>query len=104
MLPEDFVENERGNTWLMSDDDGHYILIGIEVDEDDIETSQYLEITLVPNNYPGFYIQTIQTYNSELLETIQDSFAGWDVRRWNLPVECPVDEVNQIKELEEEVA
>jgi hypothetical protein len=102
-FPENFVETERGNTWLMGDDDRHYILIGLDVDEDDNETSQYLELYLDPNNYPGFTMQPFHTYNEELKKVIQSDFIGWSVRRWNLPFDCPVDEVNEIVE-EEEVA
>ena len=100
-FPEDFAESERGNTWLLGDNDNHYILIGLNVCNNDIEASHYLEISMVPDNYPGFTIETISIYNEELKKFIQDRYAGWAVRKWNLPFDAPVDEVGEIKEEDE---
>jgi hypothetical protein len=89
---EGFCETERGNTWLTAEDGCHYILIGLEVCEEDIEASQYLEISINPANYPALNVEQIEGYNESLAELTKEHYEGWFVRKWNLPVECSVGE------------
>lgn len=98
---ENLCETERGNTWLVSEEGSHLILIGLNISEDDTELSQLIEISIQPENYPGFNMETINIYMADLKHNIQDYNDGWFVRKWNLPFKAPVNENGYIIGLEE---
>ena len=90
---ENFSETERGNTYLVSDDGtNHLVIIGLRVEEDDCEMSQFLQISIIPENYPAVNVDEITIYLKDLANDIKEFNDGWYVRKWNLPFEAPVDE------------
>jgi len=99
---EGLCESERGNTWLTNEEGNHLILVGLNINEDDSELSQLIQISIIPENYPGFNMDTINTYMADLKHDIQDYNEGWFVRKWNLPFKAPVTENGYIIGLEEE--
>ena len=89
--------NERGNTWLMGEDGKHYILIGQDINQDNSAKSSFLEICITPQNYPGFEVSLITEHSTnDMVKHIKERFADWNVRKWNLPVEAPIDEMSCI--------
>ena len=73
------VIDERGNTWLIADEEGwHAIWI-------DNGENSYLEITVTPCNYPGFQMAVIERTPQQLAEHIHKNCNGWLVRKCNIP-------------------
>jgi len=95
-------ESERGNTWLTNEEGSHLILVGLNISEEDTELSQLIEISIQPENYPGFNMETINIYMKDLEHNIRDYNGGWFVRKWNLPFKAPVTEDGYIIGLEDE--
>jgi len=93
---DNFCESECGNTWLSSESGGNYILIGLNINDNDSETSQFLEISILPENYPGLNVCTVTEYVKNMIDHIQERYEGWNCRKWNLSVEVPVNENGEI--------
>ena len=93
---DNFCESECGNTWLSSESGGNYILIGLNINDNDSETSQFLEISILPENYPGLNVCTVTEYVKNIVEHIQERYEGWVCRKWNLPIEAPINEDGEI--------
>jgi hypothetical protein len=79
---------ERGNTWLTGDDGGHYALF-------DIGHAELLEVSITPDNYPGFSVTRIQKTEEELAAHIKEHFAGWYARKCHIDG-VEVDEGGQV--------
>jgi len=98
----ELCECERGNTWLMDSEEGDYILIGLDVNEDVNAKSQFLEISILPENYPGFRVQTINESITDMIAYIQERYEGWFCRKWNLTEDAPINEDSHILGVEVE--
>jgi len=81
----DIHECERGNTWLEDpDSSNHYALIDIG--------DCFLEVCIQCENYPGFHVNTINDKSQEELAAhVNERYAGWYVRKCNLPGVTIVD-------------
>jgi len=104
---EGFSETERGNTYLVGGEGKTLILIGLNVDETDNEPSQFLSISIIPDNYPAVNVDEIKIYLKDLANDIKEYNDGWFICKWNLPFEPQVDKSGFIEndlEDEEEVA
>tara|TARA_Y100000034_G_scaffold127663_1_gene180911 strand:- start:4 stop:327 length:324 start_codon:yes stop_codon:yes gene_type:complete len=75
-LLEGWFETERGNIWLVSDD----IHMGYFKIEGDI----WLEVSVCPENTPGFNICTIEATEEELAKHITKEHAGYFARKLNI--------------------
>ena len=80
-------ETERGNTWL-TDDSGEYILISLD--------QGYLEISILPENYPGLSVRTVDETEGEMVAFIRERYEGWFIRKWNLSSDEPCNEEGYI--------
>jgi hypothetical protein len=79
-LEDGYEECERGNTWFVSADGMNHV---IYVDTPD--PARKLEVTVTPENYPGFYVKllsveksTATTLAAHLTGLVRD---GWTPRR-----------------------
>jgi len=70
--------NERGNTWLYDRENDRQYYLGR------LEGNRWLEITIVPANYPGFVIHTITGTEEDLAAHINDKWAGALIRKCNI--------------------
>ena len=69
---------ERGNTWLITDDD--FIHLAFFSLEDDV----WLQVSIHPGNYPGCEVTVISSTEEELAKYIRDRCSGWLVRKCNI--------------------
>jgi hypothetical protein len=88
-------ETERGNTYLASDG-SHILFIHLNVDFSDCELSQFLQVSVEPENYPSMKVETIYIYLKDLGEHIREHCNGWLVYKWNLPFPAPMTEEGRI--------
>lgn len=93
-LPPGFLESERGNTMLVSEDG--VIQVFIKVAE-----NTYLDISDSPGNYPRFYCAVVQQSAKELREWILECFAGFSIVRWSIDDNPPVTLGSLIPDLED---
>lgn len=70
------VINERGNTWLTNGES--------HVFWHDNGDGTWLEITVTPENSPGFYIGLVETTEEKLRQHIAKECEGWWVKRCNI--------------------
>lgn len=71
--------NERGNTWLMQEDN--------HVAWFTLENGQRLEVSVTPGNYPGFLVTILppeMSTDEHLTKHIHDKCDGWTVCRCNI--------------------
>lgn len=73
-LPDDWMANEKGNTWL-SDDDGNHVA-WLKVGD------RMLEISVTPGNSPGFWARVVGEEN--IADHINKNLQGWTVHRCNI--------------------
>lgn len=83
ILDNNFSENERGNTWLVTEEGDNHIA-WFKLDD-----NHFLEVAVEPYNYPGFKVNVIESTEAELAEHINTKCAGWLIRK------CNVEGVNQ---------
>jgi len=74
----DWCECERGNTWLTGTGGMHYALL-------DFDDKMTLEISILPDNYPGLNVALVRTDEASFAAFIQKRYVGWYVRKCNLP-------------------
>lgn len=87
-IPPDFVDTERGNTWLIQEDGyntNHVAWILLWQNTEPDKPSAYLEVSVTPANYPGFYVGRVDRTSEQLREHIQVKLQGWQVRKCNIP-------------------
>jgi len=94
---EGFSETERGNTYLTGGEGKVLILIGLNVNEDDTEISQFLSISIIPDNYPAVNVDEMKIYLKDLENDIKEYNDGWFVNKWNLPFDAPVNKAGYIE-------
>jgi hypothetical protein len=69
-----------GNTWLVhSEEDYHQVYIALND-----ERTRWLAVSIIPNNYPGFNIDTIDQTEQAIAQDIMETNDGWLVRRLNI--------------------
>jgi hypothetical protein len=76
-LPRNFYACERGNIWLSSDDGKHIAWFGVG-------DSRWLQVSVVPHNYPGFQIASVIFTDEQLAAHIRRRCGGWRVNKLNL--------------------
>lgn len=79
-VKENWFANERGNTWLMDDDGNHIIYV-------DVTPKNRMEITIRPEDYPGFSVSMLKDSDStdeHLSKHINQNYGGWNVRKCNI--------------------
>jgi hypothetical protein len=87
-LPASFEASESECTWLMAEDgDRHLIWVNLPLPD------HYLEIEIVPSNYPGLTMATIHNTADQLHQHILENCGGMLVRKMNLP---GVEEIGDI--------
>ena len=70
--------NERGNTWLRSEEGtNHYFVASTGPNE-------WLEVSIYPHNYPGFNVSTVECSEEEIARQIRRDCDGWTVVRCNI--------------------
>lgn len=81
VLDERFSQCERGNIWLVNDEEPGWHNAWIRLQGD-----IWLEISIRPENYPGLTVQTVQTSNEKLAAHINREFNGgnWLARKCNI--------------------
>ena len=77
VLPKDFAESERGNTWLSNDGGDHatWIRLGGNL---------FLEATITLGNYPGFCLAVIEKTEKQIARHISKNLKGWFVHKCNI--------------------
>jgi hypothetical protein len=80
-LPDDWQVCERGNTWLVSESN--------HVAWFDLPDGKRLEVSVTPDNYPGFYVTVLEDdkgSDAGLLAHVKKLVDdGWIVRKCNIP-------------------
>jgi hypothetical protein len=74
MIQEEICE--RGNTWLQ-DNDNHVFWAHLDGD-------RWLESTVTPGNYPGFFVRVIETTEEKLAAHINKNCQGWSINHLNI--------------------
>jgi hypothetical protein len=78
-LPRNFYTCERGNIWLSDEDGDHIAWFRFGIGND-----QWLKVSVVPGNFPGFQIATVIFTEKQLAAHIRSQCAGWRVNRLNI--------------------
>jgi hypothetical protein len=79
-IPNDWFANERGNTWLMDDDDNHVMWVNVT-------PFIRMEVSICPNDYPGLNICVLseaESTDEHLAKHIHEKCIGWYVRKCNI--------------------
>lgn len=77
-LPDDWMANEKGNTWLCDDDGNHVAWLKAG--------DRMLEVTVTPGNSPGLFVRLLGSDEGPdtIARHINDNLSGWTVRRCNI--------------------
>lgn len=78
-VPDDWMANEKGNTWLCDDDGNHVAWLRLG--------DRMLELTVTPGNSPGLFARVLDREESSpesIAKHINDNLSGWTVRRCNI--------------------
>jgi hypothetical protein len=88
ILPPDWQDDEKGNTWITDEDTGQHLLwvLLARMAEDRIT---YLEIELAPQCSPSWDLRLTTTTPEALAHRIVADYAGFAVNRWGLPGDPP---------------
>lgn len=76
-IPDDWMANEKGNTWLCDDDGNHVAWLKMG--------DRMLEVTVTPGNSPGLFVRLLGSDEGPeaISKHINDNLSGWTVRRCN---------------------
>ena len=74
----DLLLDERGNTWLMNEA-GTTHAAWFKLDD-----GCFLEVTVEPDNYPGFYVRLTKKSETEIAAHINANLQGWFIRKCHL--------------------
>jgi hypothetical protein len=83
VIPDDWMESEKGNT-LLTGDNGK-LVAWIRCGE------RCLEISYTPGNSPAFYIDECEYDPIRIGQHVVEELGGWYCVRWNLDEHPPVD-------------
>jgi hypothetical protein len=79
ILPKTWSDCERGNIWLCTEEMEKHLAYFRMPGKDN-----WLEVSLVPENYPGFNVGVINLSEKGLAAHIQARCDGWVVRKMNI--------------------
>lgn len=77
-LPVDWSDCERGNVYLVGGDGEQHLAYFA------IQQNYWLEVSLVPANYPAFNVAVVQMDENELAQHIIENCTGWTIRKLNI--------------------
>ena len=89
-LDESFCVCERGNIWLAGTESDNQIAY-FHLDDLDDGEMLLLEMSMVPENYPGLDISIVRITPEALAEHIRKKCGGWYVKKLNLVPENSVN-------------
>jgi len=73
---------ERGNTWLTNENRHYFVgFVG------NVEENKWIEISIMPDNYPAFNVFIVEKTETEIVAHINDRFQGWEIHKANLPIQ-----------------
>ena len=85
-LLHDFSDCERGNTWIVNEDQTKhlaYIRLGQE-DNNDKPVYTWLEISICTENYPGLNVALVHKTEAEIAKHIREKCEGHYARKCNI--------------------
>ena len=71
---------ERGNTWLIQCEEGYHLAY-FKLDPG---KNLWIELSIVPPNYPGLHLEVIQKTEYEIVRHINMMCGGWLIRKANI--------------------